>query len=80
MLRQTFLAYVCITSDAERDQNRKSKFAKIDKTKKQKTKSRKSEISKIANSERNFPLKENDRATAIYARILRQRFAALKRR
>jgi hypothetical protein len=36
------------------------------KRKKQKSENQKSEISKIANLERNFPLKENDRTTAIY--------------
>jgi hypothetical protein len=44
-----FFAYVCITSDAERDQNQKSKFPKIGKSKIAKTKNPKIKNGKVQN-------------------------------
>jgi hypothetical protein len=60
MMRQIFLAHVCITSDTERDQNRKSNFQKSKIQKLQKQKNReiekvKSENFKFGNRERICP-------------------------
>jgi hypothetical protein len=80
MSRQIFLAYVCITSDAERDQKSKIKISKIEKSKIAKTKKTENqnrEFSKFENRNETFRRLEKVKDEVVGRSV--QEFAALKR-